>query len=441
MTQTSNLKRVRKLEQQLQQHMTTFGYELIDVPLIEDAEIFLTRAGSSIIEQLFTFERLGRSLALRPEFTAVAAYRYAQNHCNDVVRWQMGGTIFVDEASNIGSQYEQHHIGAELIGQHGAMVDAEILAMAAQGMSTVAVHDWQLVIGHVGLQLHLLSQYGLDSRTYRLLLTQRERLKNEGQQAVLDYLSTILSFDGEQNTEANFNDNSQQTQQALDVLLDSTKYGTTMGGRTRHDIAGRLLKKRERGYEREAIAKALDFMTVWGQLLGNIDEVLPKVRDLIREDDVDGQILFDEWAEMLNLLRAYSIRDEQILIQPDLTRNWDYYTGIVFGIRASEQYIASGGRYDGLTQLLGGESIPAIGFAYYTEPLLDTLTNTDEEFTLYVLYGDESSETIEWATALRQAGFSVLIRDTEADILIQDSQAIYQGKLYSKTDLIQELTQ
>ena len=375
MRQTNNSRRIREIETILQQHMGLSGYDLIDVPVIEDADIFLTRAGNTIIEQLFTFERFGRLLALRPEFTAAVAHRYIQEKHTDPVRWQLSGSIYVDEPSDISQQYEQHNIGAELINQNGIMAEAEIVAMAAQGMAKLDVRDWHLVIGHVGLQLHLLSQFGLDNRTYRILLTQRDRLKEHGKQAVLDYLNEVLPVDDSSLIPQS--GNGQETQQMLDVLLDSTPYGNTMGGRSRHDIAARLLKKHDRALERSQIARAIDFLEKWGNIRGKASEIGSEIQSFIASDDSYGQQLFDEWYQMIDLLHAYGISDEQIIIQPDLTKNWDYYTGIVFGIRANDSYVASGGRYDGLTQLLGGEDIiPAVGFAYYTETLLQALPSS-----------------------------------------------------------------
>ncbi len=50
-------------------------------------------------------------------------------------------------------------------------------------------------------------------------------------------------------------------------------------------------------------------------------------------------------------------------IQTTLVRNFEYYTGPVFEFRAGGRRMGSGGRYDGLIALVGGESVPASGFA------------------------------------------------------------------------------
>lgn len=441
MTLNNNLHRLRKVESRLQQHMALFGFDYIDVPMIANADIFLTRAGDTIIEELFTFERFGQLLALRPEFTAATTHQYIQAGLTDPVRWQLSGEIFIDLPSDHSLQYQQHNIGAELIGESGSVIDAELIAMASQGIQKLNIDAWHLIIGNVGLQLHLLSQFQLDRRTYRILLTQRDRLKENGKQAVLDYLAEILELDD--TAQSTQQSTGIETQQTLDVLLDSTPYGNTMGGRDRRDIAARLLKKHDRGLERQQISDALDFLQAWGALRGSPDEILPKVHAFISSNDEQGQTLFREWQETLQLLSAYGVQQEQIIIQPDLTKNWDYYTGIVFGIHVNDTYVASGGRYDGLTRLLGSEKdFPAVGFAYYTQKLMDAISFSESSTLVINLGSDEYATSIVWASALRDAGIAVTTSSmNEADISIHGETARYNNKSYTLDDLIQELTQ
>jgi len=50
-------------------------------------------------------------------------------------------------------------------------------------------------------------------------------------------------------------------------------------------------------------------------------------------------------------------------IQTTIVRNFEYYTGPVFEFRVAGCRVGGGGRYDGLIALVGGESVPASGFA------------------------------------------------------------------------------
>jgi hypothetical protein len=47
----------------------SFGYEEIDAPIVEHAELFIRKAGEEIVDQLYHFTLHDRHLALRPELT------------------------------------------------------------------------------------------------------------------------------------------------------------------------------------------------------------------------------------------------------------------------------------------------------------------------------------------------------------------------------------
>ena len=441
---------IRYLEKILQEHMALFGYEQISLPFIEAADIFLTRAGDKIIDCLFTFDRLGQQLALRPEFTAAAAHHYVTQQETGVARWQFSGPIFEDAPDDHTLDYQKYSIGAECIGLAGGVAEADAIAMAVQGITKLGLENWQLVIGHVGLQLYLLSRYDLDSRTYRLLLAQRETLKDpqRGKDAALDHIHDLLTIS--ENDVANGTLNQQadtQTQHMLDVLLDSTRYGTTMGGRTRNDIAQRLLNKRERALEYEQITAALDFLHRWVNLRAPLDEAFPQIADWIG-DDPTGQAILNTWQETLNLLDIYGIERDQIIIQADLTKNWEYYTGLVFGVEIGEDnYVVGGGRYDDLTRVLGSQNnVPAFGFAYYIDNLLPMLNITMSENSSVTIQADANAhDAIRWATYLRNNGVSIALDENvtnELLITIKNGGACLKNRTYTwseKESLLKEL--
>jgi histidyl-tRNA synthetase len=433
---------IRYLEQQLHDHMALYGYEYISLPFIEPSDIFLTRAGDKIIHRLFTFDRFGRQLALRPEFTAAAAHFYVTSNQTGVVRWQFSGAIFEDESDDHSLEYQKYSIGTECIGGSGIETDAETIAMAVDGVRKLGIDNWKLAIGHVGLQRYLLSHFNLDSRSYRMLLAQREILKNgaDGKAIALENLQSILMQDSEGLPEAvgTNEQDTRQTQHMLDVLLDSTRYGTTMGGRSRHDIAERLLNRRERVLEKSQVQAALDFFADWVNLRVPLHEAFLQIAEWVG-DDVEGQSLLAEWQETIKLLEAYGIDPHRIIIQADLTKNWEYYTGLVFGIEAGDDnYIVGGGRYDDLTRILGSEkNIPAIGFAYYVDNLLPLVKSNVDSTNHVILKGDHPADVVSWATFLRESGIRVLMNaqaDSATTIIIKNGVAQWRESTYPFTE-------
>lgn len=414
----------------LEQFMTRYGYEKIDTPLIQPAELFLTKAGDQIIHRLFTFERLGRQLALRPEFTAAAAHAYITRFSGadqPVVRWQFGGPIFEENAG----EYQQYSIGAELIGMSGAAADAEIIAMAANGAAERGLGDCTLVVGNAHLMRVLLERFQLDSRTQRFLLHQLPALRQSGKAFVLDQLDALLLGKvSEGNTaatetagdaEATAAISELSTQRMLDVLLDATQRGVTMGGRTRHDIVRRLLEKRQRATERDQVAAALDFLEAWSAIAAPPDQAFAQIERMIVPEDVEAPAVLAQWRAVITLLDAYGIPPSRIQIQPALARSWDYYTGIIFELWSVGSHdgdgchVGGGGRYDELARLIGGErDIPAVGFAYYVDQLLAALPHAKPPTlaTITIAAAAENDPAaIRWAQALRQRGHAVTLLD------------------------------
>lgn len=359
------------------------GYELLETPFIQEAELFLTKAGDQLINRLFTFERGGRELALRPEFTVSAASLYNVQHPTGdaIARWQFHGAVFEDDPDQ--PQFSQRYtFDAELIGLHGANADAEIIALCARGLNEVGVASWRVQLGHVGLIRALLKPFALDTMIERLLLAQLPSLR-EGEAgkanvlAMLDH--SLLGSSSDHGSDSDDQTRSQDNAHyVFDALLDATQRGTAMGGRSRHDIVARLIRKRQRTAQRPMIGAALDLL---GDLV-RIDDAphsaIERIRTLIPASSETAHGLLHEWEKMIDLLTGqHGIPESHLRVQPAFIRNWDYYTGMIFDLRtADDRLLGGGGRYDGLTRLVGGDvAVPAVGFAYYAD-LLPELVNT-----------------------------------------------------------------
>jgi len=80
------------------------------------------------------------------------------------------------------------------------------------------------------------------------------------------------------------------------------------------------------------------------------------------------------FARVLELLAGFGVAYE---VRPRLVRGLDYYTRTAFEVVAAglgaQDAVAGGGRYNGLSQELGGPELPAIGFAIGQDRLLEVL--------------------------------------------------------------------
>lgn len=424
---------LRWIEHTLYQHFLTHGYLGLDLPTIHPATVFLTRAGDTIIERLFTFDR-GEQLALRPEFTALAAHHYARKHSGEIVRWQFSGPIFED--TRLGSQqsYQAWSFGAELIGQVDFSSEAEIIAMAVSGLRNLGIEDVQITTGHVGLMRACLQHYHLDHQTQRLLLTMRDTLlEDDGKERVLAQLANVLPLPDGRNNEA-----IQRTLITSGMFSDSHS-GEAVGTRTPQEIVLRLQNKYQRADQYEAIGGALNLLNRWVRLQGKPSEMLPLLSEIALEHDHDADEVFADWKQTLELLKNLGIGSSQIWIQPNITRHWEYYTGLVFQIVKDGVLLASGGRYDDLIQVLGGKPAPAFGFAYYAPALL-SVASTQNPPRTWQLSGqvDARHQMGKWADALRQQGVSVVIDWTSdtSELKVAGETLYWQGRSYAQIDLV-----
>ena len=101
---------------------------------------------------------------------------------------------------------------------------------------------------------------------------------------------------------------------------------------------------------------------------------LPKIADYL--DDASKA----HFAQVLAALDACGVKYE---INPRLVRGLDYYTRTTFefthGGLGAQNALLGGGRYDGLSEMLGGPKAPGIGFAMGLDRLILTLQTAEEQ--------------------------------------------------------------
>ncbi len=70
------------------------------------------------------------------------------------------------------------------------------------------------------------------------------------------------------------------------------------------------------------------------------------------------------------------VKDDNVYFEPTLSRGLDYYTSIIFELRI-EKYgnlsVGGGGRYDNLINQFVGKNIPAVGFSFGIDRLIEAM--------------------------------------------------------------------
>lgn len=125
-------------------------------------------------------------------------------------------------------------------------------------------------------------------------------------------------------------------------------------------------------------------------------------------------------------------------LNPRLVRGLDYYNLTVFewvtDQLGAQGTICGGGRYDGLIELLGGKSAPAVGFAIGMERLLDLCQQSDgsaaaPECQVYMVHQSDEAQRVaaRLAEKLRDAGLAVIVHAGSSGFKSQFKKADASG--------------
>jgi histidyl-tRNA synthetase len=269
----------------------TAGYQLIELPVFEDTDLFKRGVGEStdvVSKEMYTFEdRGGRSITLRPEGTA-GVMRSVIEHGLDrgqlPVKVWYSGQFFRAERPQAGRYRQFYQVGIEAIGLDDPAIDAEVIAIADAGFKALGL------------------------KQYRLELTSLGDAQSRAAHKV-DLLKFIATLDLDEATAA---------RAAINPL--------------------RLFDdKREE--MRKAMANA------------------PLLINYLNES---SRTHFDQVIQYLDALHI------SYTLNPRMVRGLDYYTGTTFEfvheLLGAQSGIGGGGRYDGLMEQLGGQSLSGIGF-------------------------------------------------------------------------------
>jgi histidyl-tRNA synthetase len=117
--------------------------------------------------------------------------------------------------------------------------------------------------------------------------------------------------------------------------------------------------------------------------------------------------------ELFALLSQFGLREEEdFVFSPTLARGLDYYTGAIFElfVKGGRLSLGGGGRYDNLIGIFAGRQIPAVGFAFGFDRIIeemeeknlfpDNITRLDVLVTIFS--SEFTAESIKISNILRQ---------------------------------------
>jgi histidyl-tRNA synthetase len=267
------------------------GYQLMELPVFEDTELFTRGVGAStdvVSKEMYTFEdRGGRSLTLRPEGT-VGALRSIIEHGLDrgvlPAKIWYNGPFFRAERPQAGRYRQFYSVGLEAVGSDDPALDAEVIAIAHSGFRALGLKEFRLEMTSLG--------DSLSRAAHRVDL--------------LEYIEG-LRLDEATMARAQINP------------------------------------------------------------LRLFDDKRPEIRSLMLKAPILMDYLSDySRSHFQTVQRHLDALKIDYAINPRMVRGLDYYTGTTFEFihdrLGAQSGIGGGGRYDGLLEQIGGQSLSGIGF-------------------------------------------------------------------------------
>lgn len=358
------------------------GYEVIETPLLEEAELFVRKSGGELTGSLYTFlDPGGHRVSLRPEFTSSIIRHLVQDGDSLTlpVRWQYSGPVFRYERGGDRDYRQYTQVGAELIGAGGVEADAEVMSLAWGGLEQMGLRSFQMRVGHLGVLHDLLNGYGLSERAKLFVIGSVQALKSASadvagltQQAKdVGLMRAGLSSAVEGGPARKGADSASGFIQG--VLTEAMS--SPMGRRTTDEIVERLLRRTREADAPERLVGALELVSELVQVEGHSSVTLERARAVVAAHGLKAGAL-DQLSKLLAAPAVRGMDESRLVLDLGLARGISYYTGVVFELihpGTGGVTLGGGGRYDGLVRALGGEDVRALGFAYGMERVVDAL--------------------------------------------------------------------
>jgi ATP phosphoribosyltransferase regulatory subunit len=320
----------------------------VETPVLQPADTLLDLYGEDIRARAYvTADPLRGEMMLRPDFTVPVVQMHMTSRA-DPARYTYEGPVFRRQEHDETRATEYLQVGYEVFdGQTPARADAEVFAIVAQALAGLPV---KAVTGDIGILMAAVR--GLRTSDARKTALLRHIWRPRRFRALLDRFGGRLAVPA--------------SRVALLAAAEPIGDAPEIGFRSRAEVAARIATLREDAATPPIAGEELALIDA----LLTLRETCPNVLSALRDIAVDLpaiQPAVARLAERLAVLAERGIDVDSIDFEGSYGRTaLEYYDGFVFGFAAPDRPdlppVATGGRYDALTAVLGqGAALPAVG--------------------------------------------------------------------------------
>ena len=322
-----------RLKRTIEEIYQLYGFRPIETPVLERAEILLSKSGGETEKQIYQFEKGDTKLAMRFDLTIPLA-RYVVKNQNDLVfpfkRYAID-RVYRGEKPQAGRFREFYQCDIDVIGRDtlDLSYDAEIPSIIASIFSSLEL-DFTIRINNRKILNGLFDSLKIEDRVSTL--------------RVLDSMEKI----GKEKTKAEFKD----------IGLDDSQ-----------------------------IEQIFDFYKL-------NEKENKEIIESLKNSDISSDTFKQGVEELETVMDEINILGISSSVKIDLTvaRGLDYYTGTVYETILNKYpeigSVCSGGRYDDLAGYFSNQKFPGVGISIGLTRLFDQLKDKD------ILYIEDQTPTV-----------------------------------------------
>ncbi len=340
---------IREKAAALQALFQAAGAQVIEADILQPAETLLDLYGEDIRARAFvTHDPLAGERMLRPDFTVPVVQMHMQNGA-EPARYTYSGVVFRQQEDGAGRASEYIQVGYEVFDRTDPpAADAEVFSLIFQ-----ALEGYRLRAATGDMGILMAAVRGLDTSDRRKAALLRHIWRPARFRALLDRYSGKLPVP--------------ESRARLLAEADPMARATPLIGLRRADeIAERIAALRADAHEPPIGAGETELLDRILGLAAKAPAALAALQEIARDmPSLSGSVA--TLAARLEALDGRGIDVEALDFEASYGRSsMEYYDGFVFGFYAEDRPdlppVATGGRYDALTRVLGqGRSIPAVG--------------------------------------------------------------------------------
>ncbi len=300
-----------------------FGFAPLDTPVLETAEVLLSKSGGDTEKQIYEFKKGDTDLAMRFDLTVPLA-KYVALYNNDLTfpfkRYQIG-KVYRGERPQKGRFREFYQCDIDIIDRDELSIvyDAEVLAVIYTVFKTLKLPAFKIYLNNRKLLSGFLESLKIEEKTVEVLRLV-DKIKKIPEEAFLGELADL-------------------------------------------------------GLAEELNRKLLNFI----KIKGSNAEILEAL-EALQISNENFQTGLNELKTVISQAEMQGINPQNIQIDLSITRGLDYYTGTVYETFFDEHpefgSVCSGGRYDNLSSVFMDKKFPGVGISIGLTRLFDQLKNS-----------------------------------------------------------------